>query len=147
MTRFAQLWRTSTVRLTALFILIFVVFSVLLLGIISFQSSIQIQQQQQADIDREVRDITRIDANRGFRATILAVDRLSRHLDRARRSAFERSELDSWEFDVLSALRRAGSPYVPDTRGCGRYCGMTACGSPSGFHSTRLASPQRLSRS
>ncbi|WP_426624785.1 MarR family winged helix-turn-helix transcriptional regulator [Leifsonia sp. McL0607] len=39
------------------------------------------------------------------------VDRLSRHLDRARRSAFERSELDSWEFDVLSALRRAGSPF------------------------------------
>ncbi|AGW40896.1 MarR family transcriptional regulator [Leifsonia xyli subsp. cynodontis DSM 46306] len=39
------------------------------------------------------------------------VARLSRHLDRARRSAFERSDLDSWEFDVLSALRRAGSPY------------------------------------
>ncbi|WP_348788307.1 MarR family transcriptional regulator [Leifsonia sp. NPDC080035] len=39
------------------------------------------------------------------------VDRLSRHLDRARRSAFDRSDLDSWEFDVLSALRRAGSPY------------------------------------
>src|SRR4051795_634572 len=39
------------------------------------------------------------------------VDRLSRHLDRARRGAFERSDLDSWEFDVLAALRRAGSPY------------------------------------
>ncbi|AAT89501.1 MarR family transcriptional regulator [Leifsonia xyli subsp. xyli] len=39
------------------------------------------------------------------------VARLSRHLNRARRSAFERSDLDSWEFDVLSALRRAGSPY------------------------------------
>ncbi|MFF2054011.1 MarR family winged helix-turn-helix transcriptional regulator [Leifsonia sp. NPDC058194] len=39
------------------------------------------------------------------------VDRLSRHLDRARRAAFDRSDLDSWEFDVLSALRRAGSPY------------------------------------
>ena len=39
------------------------------------------------------------------------VDRLSRHLDRARRSAFTRSELESWEFDVLSALRRAGDPY------------------------------------
>jgi DNA-binding MarR family transcriptional regulator len=39
------------------------------------------------------------------------VDRLSRHLDRARRSAFERSDLESWEFDVLSALRRAGSPF------------------------------------
>src|SRR5436190_8076792 len=39
------------------------------------------------------------------------VGRLSRHLDRARRAAFSASELDSWEFDVLSALRRAGSPY------------------------------------
>jgi DNA-binding MarR family transcriptional regulator len=39
------------------------------------------------------------------------VDRLARHLDRARRGAFSRSELQSWEFDVLSALRRAGSPF------------------------------------
>ena len=39
------------------------------------------------------------------------VGRLSKHLDRARRSAFERASLESWEFDVLSALRRAGSPY------------------------------------
>ncbi|PPF78706.1 MarR family transcriptional regulator [Subtercola sp. Z020] len=37
--------------------------------------------------------------------------RLSRHLDRARRTSFGTSELDSWEFDVLSALRRAGTPY------------------------------------
>ena len=39
------------------------------------------------------------------------VGRLSRHLDRARREAFSTSELDAWEFDVLSALRRAGTPY------------------------------------
>ncbi|MBN9152149.1 MAG: MarR family transcriptional regulator [Micrococcales bacterium] len=39
------------------------------------------------------------------------VGRLSRHLDRARRESFTTSELESWEFDVLSALRRAGSPY------------------------------------
>lgn len=39
------------------------------------------------------------------------VGRLARHLDRARRSAFGASGLDSWEFDVLSALRRAGDPY------------------------------------
>jgi DNA-binding MarR family transcriptional regulator len=39
------------------------------------------------------------------------VGRLSKHLDRARRSAFTRSDLESWEFDVLSALRRAGAPY------------------------------------
>ncbi len=39
------------------------------------------------------------------------VDRLSRLLDRARRTAFRRSELESWEWDVLSALRRAGEPF------------------------------------
>ncbi|GAA4671519.1 MarR family winged helix-turn-helix transcriptional regulator [Frondihabitans cladoniiphilus] len=39
------------------------------------------------------------------------VGRLSKHLDRARRAAFTASDLESWEFDVLSALRRAGAPY------------------------------------
>jgi DNA-binding MarR family transcriptional regulator len=39
------------------------------------------------------------------------VDRLSRHLDHARRDAFQRSELEPWEWDVLSALRRAGEPF------------------------------------
>ncbi|MGF3056735.1 MarR family winged helix-turn-helix transcriptional regulator [Microbacterium sp. YY-01] len=39
------------------------------------------------------------------------VDRLSRHLDRARRDVFHRSDLESWEWDVLSALRRAGDPF------------------------------------
>jgi DNA-binding MarR family transcriptional regulator len=39
------------------------------------------------------------------------VGRLAKHLDRARRTAFSRSALESWEFDVLSALRRAGAPY------------------------------------
>ena len=39
------------------------------------------------------------------------MDRLSRHLDRARRDVFRRSDLEPWEWDVLSALRRAGSPF------------------------------------
>ena len=39
------------------------------------------------------------------------VDRLARHLDRARRTAFTASGLEPWEFDVLAALRRAGAPY------------------------------------
>lgn len=40
------------------------------------------------------------------------VTRLARHLDRARREAFAQHHLEVWEFDVLAALRRAGSPYV-----------------------------------
>jgi DNA-binding MarR family transcriptional regulator len=39
------------------------------------------------------------------------VSRLARLLDLARRTSFGVSELDTWEFDVLSALRRSGSPY------------------------------------
>lgn len=40
------------------------------------------------------------------------LSRLSRHLDLARRDAFSGSGIESWEFDVLAALRRAGRPYV-----------------------------------
>ena len=39
------------------------------------------------------------------------ISRLARHLDRARRTAFAEHSLEPWEFDVLTALRRAGSPY------------------------------------
>lgn len=39
------------------------------------------------------------------------VTRLARYLDRQRRSAFARHELETWEFDVLAALRRSGPPY------------------------------------
>ena len=39
------------------------------------------------------------------------ISRLARHLDRERRSAFAAHDLELWEFDVLSALRRQGAPY------------------------------------
>ncbi|NJA55441.1 MarR family winged helix-turn-helix transcriptional regulator [Streptomyces sp. NEAU-H3] len=39
------------------------------------------------------------------------VSRLARHLDRARRLAFAELHLETWEFDGLTALRRAGQPY------------------------------------
>jgi DNA-binding MarR family transcriptional regulator len=39
------------------------------------------------------------------------LSRLARHLDRARTAAFASHGLQSWAFDVLSALRRQGSPY------------------------------------
>ncbi|CAB4333550.1 unannotated protein [freshwater metagenome] len=37
------------------------------------------------------------------------ITRIARHLDIARRKAF--ADLDTWGFDVLAALRRAGDPY------------------------------------
>jgi signal transduction histidine kinase len=75
--RFAQVWRTSTVRLTATFIAIFVVFAILLMAFIGWQSSVQIQRQQADDIDREVRLFQRIEATQGIRALAFALNRLS----------------------------------------------------------------------
>ncbi len=39
------------------------------------------------------------------------IARLGRQLDRLRREAFSAHAVESWEFDVLAALRRAGAPY------------------------------------
>jgi len=39
------------------------------------------------------------------------VKRLARHLERERKTAFATAGLESWEFDVLSALRRSGDPF------------------------------------
>ncbi|HVW93851.1 MAG TPA: HAMP domain-containing sensor histidine kinase [Devosia sp.] len=75
--RIGQLLRTTTFRLTAVFILIFVVFSVLLLAFITFQSSIVIQRQQSADIDHEIQQLEDVQAKQGLRAVAFAVDRLA----------------------------------------------------------------------
>ena len=39
------------------------------------------------------------------------VARLARHLDLARKEAFNTQGMEPWEFDVLSVLRRAAAPY------------------------------------
>jgi DNA-binding MarR family transcriptional regulator len=44
-------------------------------------------------------------------AVFSRISRLARHLDLARRQAFTSHGIESWEFDVLAALRRAGAPY------------------------------------
>ncbi len=44
-------------------------------------------------------------------AVFSRISRLARHLDLARRDAFTAHDIESWEFDVLAALRRAGAPY------------------------------------
>ena len=69
------------------------------------------------DIDDEVDRIVaawereRPDLDVSAMQVLSRVTRLARHLDRARRSAFGEAELESWEFDVLAALRRSGAPY------------------------------------
>jgi DNA-binding MarR family transcriptional regulator len=53
----------------------------------------------------------RADLDLGPVAVFSRISRLARHLDLARREAFTAHGIESWEFDVLAALRRAGSPY------------------------------------
>jgi len=53
----------------------------------------------------------RSDLDLGPMEVLSRVSRLAHHLDRARRLAFAEHDLESWEFDVLAALRRAGAPY------------------------------------
>ena len=55
--------------------------------------------------------LQRPDLDVGPLAVLSRVTRLAHHLDKARAEAFEAHDLESWEFDVLAALRRAGSPY------------------------------------
>lgn len=44
-------------------------------------------------------------------AVFSRVSRLARRLELARRAAFATHGIEEWEFDVLAALRRAGTPY------------------------------------
>ena len=46
------------------------------------------------------------------------VGRLARLLDKARRDAFSAHSIETWEFDVLAALRRAASPTSPPRARC-----------------------------
>jgi DNA-binding MarR family transcriptional regulator len=65
------------------------------------------------EVDRIVEDWSRERPDVDFAPlqVLSRVARLAKHLDRARRKAFAASGLEPWEFDVLAALRRAGTPY------------------------------------
>ncbi len=70
-----------------------------------------------ADVRDEVDELTeawareRADLDLAPVAVFSRISRLARHLDLARRDAFTTHRVESWEFDVLAALRRAGAPY------------------------------------
>lgn len=68
---------------------------------------------EQDEVDRIVDAWTteRPDLDFSPMSVLSRVGRLSHHLDRARREAFRRTDIEPWEWDVLSALRRAGEPY------------------------------------
>lgn len=54
----------------------------------------------------------RPDLNLDALQVLSRISRLAHHLDAGRKSAFAKSDLESWEFDVLASLRRAGKPYA-----------------------------------
>jgi DNA-binding MarR family transcriptional regulator len=70
--------------------------------------------EESDEVDRivEAWERERPDLNFSPLQVLSRVSRLTRHLELARRQAFARSKLESWEFDVLAALRRAGAPYM-----------------------------------
>lgn len=77
MNKVLRLWQTTTVRLTALFILIFVLASIGLLAYMAYQSSIVIQRNQASDIEREIGQLQRTEQRRGVRAVANAVQALA----------------------------------------------------------------------
>lgn len=44
-------------------------------------------------------------------AVFSRMTRITKHIDKVRVHAFERSGLTAWEFDVLAVLRRGGAPF------------------------------------
>jgi len=65
------------------------------------------------DVDRIVRAWARErpDLDISPLEVLSRVTRIAKQVDKFRREAFRASGLESWEFDVLAALRRAGTPY------------------------------------
>ncbi len=68
---------------------------------------------EQDEVDRILREwaAARPDLDIAPLAVFSRMTRITKHIDRARVHAFERSGLASWEFDVLAVLRRSGTPY------------------------------------
>ncbi|UOR00531.1 MarR family winged helix-turn-helix transcriptional regulator [Leucobacter allii] len=70
--------------------------------------------KQEDEVDQIVADWSRArpDLDLAPLAIFSRLWRVSKHLDRARSHAFERSGLTAWEFDVLAVLRRSGEPFM-----------------------------------
>ncbi len=66
------------------------------------------------EVDRIVEEwsAARPDLNFDPLHVLSRVTRIAKHFNRIRQNAFSRSELESWEFDVLAALRREGHPFA-----------------------------------
>lgn len=69
------------------------------------------QQRDEVDLIVDAWQRERADLDVAPLHVLSRISRLARRLDLARGTAFAEHDLEGWEFDVLSALRRAGAPY------------------------------------
>ena len=72
---FWQLWRTTTFRLTAMLIAVFVAFAIAILGYLAYQTSIMIQRQQLQSIDNEIDQLNKQYQRAGTRGLVVALQR------------------------------------------------------------------------
>ncbi len=77
MNRIWRIWKTTTFRQSGFFVLLFVLFSVLILGYIAYQTSILIQRQQIGAIDRELGQLNRTYQRTGTPGLIRGVQRMA----------------------------------------------------------------------
>lgn len=75
--RLRNLLRTTTVRLTAIFIAIFVGFAIVLLALVAYQSTLQIQREQFRAVEREIAQIRLLTSRASLRAVAFAVQSLA----------------------------------------------------------------------
>jgi DNA-binding MarR family transcriptional regulator len=69
------------------------------------------QEPDEVDVIVDAWKRERPDVDVSAMQVLSRVSRLARHLDRARKQAFAAHDLETWDFDVLAALRRSGPPY------------------------------------
>src|SRR5690554_657851 len=75
--RRGNVWRPTTERLTAMFMASFVGCAVVLLALIAYQGTVQIQREQMRAVEREIAQIRLLASQSGVRTIAFAVQRLA----------------------------------------------------------------------
>lgn len=77
MTNFSRLWQTTIFRLSAIYVLFFIVFSIVLLGFIGYQTRATIASQNVDQINREITTLSRLYYQGGIRRLVGRINRLA----------------------------------------------------------------------
>lgn len=76
----------------------------------------EMRERDEVDVILEQWAEARPDLNLAPLAVFSRLFRIAKQLDRIRSQAIGKSNLTSWEFDVLTVLRRSGAPYELSTK-------------------------------